>query len=276
MKALVTVLLASLAMMACTAPSKKSEDTTDKKVLVLYYSQTGATKTVAEYIQQKLGADIAEVQAKEAYPEDFQQTVARGMKEMQEGVNPELLPLEVNPADYDVIFLGYPIWFGTYALPVKTLLQNIDLSGKEVVVFSTFGSGGLNESIAELQKAVPGINIIGKLGVRNALLDRVSAEADRLLIDLGMMEGENETLADYSEQQPVTEADTAIFNAAVGDYPMLSATPVTVGSRTTSTSIDYLFTAENAGQDGQKSTIKVYVTKGKAEGDQPVFTLVDR
>ena len=128
-------------MMATVSYGQKKEE--PKKALVLYYSQTTNTKKVAQEIASRLGADLEEVVAVKPYDGDFQATINRSMKERQEGVTPDIKPLKANLSKYDVIFLGYPIWFGTYAPPVITLLNQIDLAGKKVVPFCTFGSGGL-------------------------------------------------------------------------------------------------------------------------------------
>ena len=122
--------------------------------LVLYYSENGTTKTVAEEIQKQLGADIEAVEAVEPYTGDFQATVQRGNKERQNGEWPAIKPLKSDLSRYDVIFLGYPIWYGTYANPIVTLLNGQDFAGKTIVPFCTFGSGGLNTSTADLKKAL--------------------------------------------------------------------------------------------------------------------------
>ena len=136
----VLIFAALLAAVACG--QKKAES----KALVLYYSQTGTTKAVAEALQQQLGADIEEIVAVNSYGEDFGATIARGQKELQEGTLPEIQPIQADIASYDVIFLGYPVWFGTYANPIATILDQVDFTGKKVVPFCTFGSGGLEES----------------------------------------------------------------------------------------------------------------------------------
>ena len=85
-----------------------------QKMLVLYYSETGTTKTVAQELQKQLSSDIESIEAVEPYSGNFQETMQRGQREMQSGEMPALKPLKSKIADYDVIFLGYPIWFGTY------------------------------------------------------------------------------------------------------------------------------------------------------------------
>ena len=126
-----------------------------QKKLVLYYSETGSTKTVAEELQKQLNADIEAIEAVKPYSGNFQETMQRGQREMQSGETPALKPLKSKIADYDVIFLGYPIWFGTYAMPIATLVKDNDFAGKTIVPFCTFGSGGLNTSSDALTKALP-------------------------------------------------------------------------------------------------------------------------
>ena len=82
-----------------------------QKVLVLYYSETGTTKTVAQELQKQLGADIDSIVAVEPYSGIFMETIARGQREMQSGETPAIRPLKAKIADYDIIFVGYPIWF---------------------------------------------------------------------------------------------------------------------------------------------------------------------
>ena len=81
-----------------------------KKSLVLYYSETGSTKTVAMELQKQLNADIESIEAVTPYTGNFQETMQRGQREMQSGETPALQPLKSKSSNYDVIFIGYPIW----------------------------------------------------------------------------------------------------------------------------------------------------------------------
>ena len=109
-----------------------------QKMLVLYYSETGTTKTVAEELQKQLNADIESIEAVEPYSGNFQETIQRGQREMQSGEWPAIKPIQKKIADYDIIFLGYPIWFGTYANPIVTLVKENDFAGKTIVPFCSF------------------------------------------------------------------------------------------------------------------------------------------
>jgi flavodoxin len=247
-----------------------------QKKLVLYYSETGSTKTVAEELQKQLNADIEAIEAVKPYSGNFQETMQRGQREMQSGETPALKPLKSKIADYDVIFLGYPIWFGTYAMPIATLVKDNDFAGKTIVPFCTFGSGGLNTSSDALTKALPKAKIQKGYGVRTARVAATAKELDRFLKENGYKEGTVAPRPAYSPQQPVTDADKAIFDAACSSYQFPLGTPLTVGKRTTDESIDYEFKVKSSGFGGGESTSTIYVTVGKEEGAKPEFTEVVR
>ena len=247
-----------------------------QKALVLYYSETGTTKTVAQEIQAQTGADIEAVEAVEPYSGNFQETIQRSGRERESGELPALKPLKKRIADYDIIFLGYPIWFGTYALPIATLVKEQDFAGKTVVPFCTFGSGGLNTSTADLKKALPKANIVAGYGVRTARVAAAAKELDRFLKENGYKKGKVEKLPGYSAQQPVTDEERAIFDTACSSYQFPLGTPQTVGKRTTADSTDYKFTVKSRGMDGKEATSIIYVTVENAKGAKPEFTEVVR
>lgn len=274
MKKLVLMMLAGLFMMSCASKQnaeQQAEEPAAKKVLVLYFSVTNTTKQMAEYIQQKTGADIEALELVNAYSTVYDEIIKRSGEEREGNVLPELKPLKANLADYDVIFLGYPLWFGTYAQPVKTLLASGALNGKTVVPFCTSGSSGVKQSVDDMRKDYPAINVADCMGVRSSLMDKMPATVDRVLINLGLIEGQNEALADYSAQQAPTAEETEIFNAAISTYPMMNGTQaVSVGSRTTSNGTDYKFVGEANG-----AKMDIYITKENS-GVAPYIIAVDR
>jgi flavodoxin len=231
---------------------------------------------VAEELQKQTGADIESIEAVEPYTGNFQETIQRGQREMQSGEYPALKPLTKKIADYDVIFLGYPIWFGTYANPIVTLIKAQDFADKKVVPFCTFGSGGLNTSSDALRKALPKAKILEGYGVRTARVAAAERELDRFLKENGFKKGTIEKLPDYSAQQPVTDADKAIFDAACSSYQFPLGTPQTVGKRTTPDGIDYKYTVKGRGMNGEESTSIIFVTVGKDADAKPEFTQVVR
>ena len=280
-----TLVLATMTLAAVSCGPRQTattqDDTKDEpaKVLVLCYSQTSNTKMVADIIADRLHADLDEIVPVNPYDGDFQATIERGKKELDEGIFPEIQPLKVDVAKYDVIFLGYPIWFGTYAPPVATFLNNVDLSGKKIVPFCTFGSGGLESSVKDLAEAEPNAEILPGYGVRAARLGAMPDEVDCFLRTNGFVEGEYVQLKEFPEQHPVSEEEAAIFNAAVGDYPMMHAQAKTVASRAIPGGTEYLFTAVDLPREGNPNMppageMQVFVTETEKEGT--VFTKVIR
>ena len=273
---------AAIMFAASCGPKKEAQ-----KVLVLYYSQTSNTKTVAQEIATKLGADIEEIVAVNPYDGDFQATIERCMEERKQGIIPEIQPIAADLGKYDVIFLGYPIWFGTYAPPMAAFLNNANLSGKKIVPFCTFGSGGLDSSIKDLAGKQPQAEILPGYGVRAARMAAIPKEVDQFLKAGGFLEGEYFQPEAFPGQHEVTEEEAAIFDAAVGDYPMMHAQAKTVASRTVQDGTEYLFTAVDLPREGGPQVadddkpkmppageIKVYVIV--PEGGTPEFTQVIR
>lgn len=264
-----------VAMTAASCGAKKEEP----KMLVLYYSQTGNTKMVAEEIANCLGADIEEIVMVNPYNPDFQATIEQCMKDREAGVLPEIQPVQADLLQYDVVFLGYPVWFGTYAPPVTKWLEGVNLNGKKVVPFCTFGSGGLESSVADLRKCQPDAEVLDGYGVRAARLEAMPKEVEKFLIANGFLEGEYTPLPDFPEEHEVSADEAAVFDAATGDYPMMHAQAKTVATRTVPGGVEYYFTAVDLPREDKPDMppageLQVYVTV--LDGQPPVFTRVVR
>ena len=263
MKRLLFAMVAIMSLASCASKGAAS------KAIVVYYSQLNSTKAVAEAIATSLDIPIVAIEPVVPYDDDFGATMQRGQKEMN-GELPEIKHLDVKLEDYDVIFLGYPIWFGTYATPMMTFLRDANLSGKKIVPFCSFGSGGLNTSVNDLKKALPDCEILPGYGVRAARLDAIPAEVDYFLKAGGFLKGDFTPYDDVSAQAPASEEQKALFHAAVDSYGMIRAEAETVGERAIPGGKEYLFTAREA----MGGTIQVYVIDPD-DGD-PVFTQVIR
>ena len=270
-----------VAMCAASCGTKKEES----KTLVLYYSLTGNTQMVAEEFANRLGADIEEITCVDPYDTNVQACIQRCLQEREAGVLPEINPVQADLSKYDVIFVGYPVWFGTYAPPVTKWLEGVDLSDKTVVPFCTFGSGGLESSVKDLMNAQPYAVVLDGYGVRAARLEAMPAEVDQFLKSNGFLEGEYIVLDEFSEEDVVSPDEAAIFDAAVDGYPMLHAQAIGVAKRALPNGTEYLFTAidlpredkpgkPSAGTRPPAGELQVYVTV--VDGQAPVFTRVVR
>lgn len=275
-KSLFVVFFAALTLMGCTSKKNVEEVSSQPKVLVVYYSQTGATKSVAEEIQKQLGADIEAIELEVPYDGNFEQTIERCQKEKEENVLPMVKSLKANLDDYDLIFLGYPVWFGTYATPIASLINDQKFAGKQVVTFCTYGSGGLQSSTEQLAAALPDAQVVEGYGVRNARLAAMSEEVNRFLIERGFKEGEVEALPAFMEHHPISAEEAAVFDQACSDYQFPLGIPFDVAVRESATRIDYEFSVNTTGKEADGVLSTIYVTVGKEAGSKPEFTQVVR
>lgn len=124
-------------------------------VLVAYFSATGNTEGVAAAIAERLGADVFAIEAAEPYTEadlNYNDDASRTSVERADGTNPELAQLTPDGwADYDTVLLGYPIWWGEAAWPLRTFVAGNDFADKTVVPFCTSGSSGIGSSADGLE-----------------------------------------------------------------------------------------------------------------------------
>lgn len=125
------------------------------KVLVVYYSRTGNTKEIAQFIQQKTGAVVFAIEPLASYPEDYQATTEQAKREIAEGLKPPLKVVVENIDAFDTVFVGSPNWWSTIAPPVATFLAGHDLAGKTVIPFFTHGGGGMARCEEDVKKMLP-------------------------------------------------------------------------------------------------------------------------
>lgn len=137
----------------------KEVDMGDKKVLVAYYSYSGNTKAAAEKIQRITNADIFEIKPKTEYSKDYDTVVAKAKEENNIKYTPELID-NGNVKDYDIIFVGTPVWWYTMAAPVRTFLSKNNFDGKIIVPFCTHGGGGESSTYTDMQMIVPKAKVL--------------------------------------------------------------------------------------------------------------------
>ena len=133
--------------------SSQAQDTgSGSSVLVVYYSATGNTAQVAQYIADSTGGDLFEIQPVEPYTDDDLNWTDDNSRVSQEHADESLRDVELvadtvdNWDQYDTVFIGYPIWWGIAAWPVDGFVEANDFSGKTVIPFCTSSSSGLGES----------------------------------------------------------------------------------------------------------------------------------
>ena len=146
-----------------------SEDVTasprkDSKTAVVYFSATGNTREVAEQIAKEINADIYEIVPAEEYTaEDLNynnDNCSANLEMNDEAARPAIQGELSAVTDYEVIYLGYPIWWGTCPRIIQTFLESYDVSSAEVYTFCTSGSSGIDKSISDLRALYTEVNIV--------------------------------------------------------------------------------------------------------------------
>lgn len=158
-------------------------------ILVAYFSCTGNTETIAEYLIDLTDADSYTIEAAVPYTnEDIQysnSSCRANQEQNDKSVRPEISGAIDNMESYDIVFLGYPIWWGEEPRIIDTFLESYDFSDKTVIPFCTSGSSGISASENNIRNLVPiGEQLSGKRFSANASVDDVSAWLDTLDLPL--------------------------------------------------------------------------------------------
>ena len=140
-----------------------NEENDDKKIAVVYFSASGTTKGVAETISKETGADLIEIVPKEKYTSadlDWNDLKSRTSIECNDSESRPEIANTINVDSYDVIYLGYPIWWGDVPHIILTFMDTYKLDGKTVIPFCTSGGTGISGSVSTLKNYNKNVNWI--------------------------------------------------------------------------------------------------------------------
>ena len=127
-------------------------------VLVTYFSASGTTKAVAEKIADENGYDIFEIVPQEIYtPADLDWTDknSRSTLEMNDKAFRPPIRETCDVSGYDIVVIGFPVWWYTAPTIINTFIESVDLSGKRIKVFCTSGGSGVDKCVSDLQNTYP-------------------------------------------------------------------------------------------------------------------------
>ena len=189
---------------AATTKEVSSQDKVQgKHILVAYFSRTGDnyavgniargnTHIVADMIAEVVGADTFEIKTLKDYPANYKECTEVAKNELEENARPELAAKVPNMQDYDIIFLGYPIWWSDMPMAVYTFMESYDFQGKTIIPFCTSAGDvltGHESSIipehAKGAKVLDGLGIEGKRAQQNP--ESVKPEVQKWLAKLGFV-----------------------------------------------------------------------------------------
>lgn len=158
--------------------SKQTEQDGAKKILVAYFSWAdnavqsdidamtspsvkvpGDVAQLASWIGEETGGELFPIEVTEPYPSDWDDCLDRANQEKGDGTHPALKAKVENLQDYDTVYLGYPNWWYSCPMAIFSFLEENDLSGKQVYLFCSHGTGGLASSVKDISKAIPDAKI---------------------------------------------------------------------------------------------------------------------
>jgi len=162
MKKIIMMLTALLVVSLSACSQKKTETRMEQKELVAYFSATGTTKAAARQLAEVAGADLYEIKPEQPYTDadlDWQNKQSRSSVEMQEKHSrPAISGKLQNMNEYNVVYVGFPIWWYTAPTIINTFLETYDFKGKTVIPFATSGGSSIQKACADLEAAYPEIN----------------------------------------------------------------------------------------------------------------------
>lgn len=115
----------------------------------------GNVQQLAGWVQEQTGGDLFSIQVTEPYPSDWDECLARANEERSRNARPALTETVESMSDYDVVFLGYPNWWYGAPMALLSFIEQNDLSGKQIYLFCSHGTGGLANSVDEISSALP-------------------------------------------------------------------------------------------------------------------------
>lgn len=195
MKKILSLVLLSFAAFctACAGNSSKTDvspqDFTGKKVLVTYFSRTGEnyavgnikkgnTHIIAEMIAAETAGTLFEIKTVKPYPTEYRACTDIAKKEKESNARPTL-QADTKVEDYDVIFIGYPNWWGDMPMAVYTFIEKHKWQGKTVIPFCTHEGSGLSSTESSLKTTCAGAEVLKGLAVRGSVAQNSQEQAKR-------------------------------------------------------------------------------------------------
>lgn len=187
MKMMVTTGVLAIAALAMTVLwTGDAQAAEGRKILVAYFSWGGNTREIAGQIHARVGGDLFEIKTVNAYPTEYRACTDAAKKEQQENARPALQGSVPNMDAYDVVFVGYPNWWGTIPMPLFTFFEQYDFSGKTVVPFCTHEGSGLGRSMQDIGKLCPQAKILEGRAIRGGSVKTAESDVASWLKSIGM------------------------------------------------------------------------------------------
>jgi flavodoxin len=148
----------------------------------------GNTEVAAQIIQKLTGGDVFPIDTVKKYPEDYNKTTEAAQQELRQNARPELIGQVDSMADYRMVFLGYPNWWGTMPMAVFSFLEKYDFSGRTLIPFCTHEGSGMGRSEKDIRKACPNAIVLKGLPILGGRVQHAEADISAWLGALDVMD----------------------------------------------------------------------------------------
>jgi flavodoxin len=147
----------------------------------------GNTEVIAKKVQELTGSGMFKIEAVRPYPEDYTETTEMAKEEKKKNARPELTAVVDNMDSFEVIYLGYPNWWGTAPMAVFSFLEAHDFSEKTIVPFCTHEGSGMGRSERDIKKLCPNAKVLPGLAIVGGHVNRASADVRDWLAGLNLI-----------------------------------------------------------------------------------------
>ncbi|MBR6716987.1 MAG: NAD(P)H-dependent oxidoreductase [Oscillospiraceae bacterium] len=176
------------------APAENASESDEKNILVAYFSRAdenynvgtiekGNTQIVAEYIASEVGADSFHIETVTPYPADYDACCDVAKQELAGKARPELSGTVDNMEQYDIVFLGYPIWWGDMPMAMYTFLESYDWDGKTVIPFNTHEGSGESGTYAAIASCLPDAQVLDGMAIQGKTAQEFNSDTQQSVRD---------------------------------------------------------------------------------------------
>ena len=176
------------------ADTETPTDSDGKNILVAYFSRAdenynvgtidvGNTQIVAEYIASEVGADSFHIETVTPYPADYDECCDVAKQELADKARPEIQGGVENMEQYDIVFLGYPIWWGDMPMAVYTFMDSCDFSDKVVIPFNTHEGSGESGTYSAIASYLPNAQVLDGMAIQGKTVQEFSSDTQQAVRD---------------------------------------------------------------------------------------------
>lgn len=166
----------------------QSAEETGQKSLVVYFSWSGNTESVAQEIAAQTGADVFKIEPQEPYTDDYDELLDIAQEEQRNSARPAIAGSIEGLDSYEVIYLGFPNWWGDMPMILYTFLEEYDLSGKTVAPFVTSGGSGFSNTVSAMKSLEPEADFLDGLSLGSSAAAEPADSVGSWLEDIGLAE----------------------------------------------------------------------------------------